>query len=90
MSYLKLLKQISEIFENIILKIKDYNKQKEVEIENYKEKIFYFIKEIDNYKRYFNNKEQNSNCNTFLNNQLILKNEEIIRLNKIIDSYFIK
>ena len=90
MSYLKLLKQISEIFENIILKIKYYNKQKEVEIENYKEKIFYFIKEIDNYKRYFNDKEQNSNCNTFLNNQLILKNEEIIRLNKIIDSYFIK
>ena len=80
--------KVGKIFEAIISKSADFRKQKDLEIENLNDKIVYFLKQIEIYKQNINDRignSKNDNEKNALNKILILKEEEIIKLNKKID-----
>ena len=88
LNILDFFQKVDKIFEKIISKSADFRKQKDLEIENLNNKILYFLKQIDIYKQNINNRADNSpndNEKNILKQQIILKEEEIIKLNKRID-----
>jgi hypothetical protein len=60
---------------------------KEEEIKNLNNKINYFLREIENYKKYYNNHKTSDldEEKRLLNNQLFLQDGEIDRLHKEIE-----
>ena len=85
---LEVMKSCTNIFEKLILRCADYKEQREKEIKNLNNKIIYFLREIENYSKYFKRNMENNEIDEakrLLNNQLFLKEGEIIKLNKEID-----
>ena len=85
---LEVMKSCTNIFEKLILRCSDYKEQREKEIKNLNNKIIYFLREIENYSKYFKRNMENNEIDEakrLLNNQLFLKEGEIIKLNKEID-----
>ena len=80
----ELMKNVTDILQKIILRSGEYRTNKEKEIKNLKGKIAYYMKEVDNYKRYYDNnkKSELDEEKRLLNNQLFLQDGEINRLNK--------
>ena len=80
----ELMKNVTDILQKIILRSAEYRTNKEKEIKNLKGKIAYYMKEVDNYKRYYDNnkKSELDEEKRLLNNQLFLQDGEINRLNK--------
>ena len=80
----ELMKNVTDILQKIILRSGEYRTNKEKEIKNLKGKIAYYMKEVDNYKRYYDNnkKSELDEEKRLLNNQLFLQDWEINRLNK--------
>ena len=73
-----------DIFAKIILRSAEFRMHKEKEIKSLNDRIFYFLREIENYKKYYNN-HKNSELDEekrLLNSQLFLQDGEIIRLNQ--------
>ena len=73
-----------DIFSKIILRSAEFRMHKEKEIKSLNDRIFYFLREIENYKKYYNN-HKNSELDEekrLLNSQLFLQDGEIIRLNQ--------
>ena len=86
-SILDILKKSTQILKEIISRSANFRYQKELEINNLNQKIIYFLKEIDNYKKFVNSNKNNNEEKKLLYSEIILKDGEIIRLNKEIDSY---
>ena len=73
-----------DIFSKIILRSAEFRMHKEKEIKSLNDRIYYFLREIENYKKYYNN-HKNSELDEekrLLNSQLFLQDGEIIRLNQ--------
>ena len=90
---LEVVKSIIDILEKIVLRSVEFRNQKEMEIQNLNNKIIYLLREIENYKKYFvgsGNEKKLDEEKRLLNNQLFLKDGEIIRLNKENDLYLKK
>ena len=88
LNILDVLKGVKNILEKVVLRSKDFRNQKDLEIQNLNNKILYFLREINNYKKYFtsiNNNSEYDEEKRLLNNELLLKDGEIIKLNKQID-----
>ena len=88
LNILNFFQKVDKIFEKIISKTADFRKQKDLEIENLNNKIVYFLNQIEIYKKNINNRvdnSQNDNEKIILKQQNILKDEEILKLNKKID-----
>ena len=85
---LDFFQKVDKLFEKIISKTADFSHHKDLEIENLNNKIVYFLKQIDLYKKSNNDRvdnSQNDNEKYLLKQQIILQEEEIIKLNKKID-----
>ena len=80
----EVLKKGTNILQKIILRSAEYRRHKEEEIKNLNNKINYFLREIENYKKYYNNHKSSDldEEKRLLNNQLFLQDGEIIRLKK--------
>ena len=83
-SSVEILEKAINILEKIILRSADYRMHKEKEIQNLNCKITYFLRELGNYKKYYNNHKTSEldEEKRLLNNQLFLQDGEINRLNK--------
>ena len=83
-SSVEILEKAINILEKIILRSADYRMHKEKEIQNLNCKITYFLRELENYKKYYNNHKTSEldEEKRLLNNQLFLQDGEINRLNK--------
>ena len=81
---LEILENATTILKKLILRSSEFRKHKEKEIRNLNNKINYYLREIDNYKKYYNNHKTSDldEEKRLLNNQLFLQDGEIIRLNK--------
>ena len=87
---LEIIKNSIEILKKIILRSLEFRNQKELEIQSLNNKIIYFLREIENYKKFFSNINIENKLDEekrLLNNQNFLKDGEIIRLNKENDLY---
>ena len=73
-----------DIFAKIILRSAEYRIHKEKEIKSLNDRISYFLREIENYKKYYNNHKTSEldEEKRLLNSQLFLQDGEIIRLNQ--------
>jgi len=73
-----------DIFAKIILRSAEYRIYKEKEIKSLNDRISYFLREIENYKKYYNNHKTSEldEEKRLLNSQLFLQDGEIIRLNQ--------
>ena len=80
----ELMQNITDILQKIILRSSEYRINKEKEIKNLNGKIAYLIREVDNYKKYYDNHKTSDldEEKRLLNNQLFLQDGEINRLNK--------
>ena len=88
LNILDFFQKIGNIFEKIISKTADIGKQKDLEIENLNDKIGYFLKQIELYQQNINDRADNSqydNEKYILKKLIVLKEEEIVKLNKKID-----
>ena len=88
LNILDFFQKVSNIFEKIISKTAGIRKQKDLEIENLNDKIGYFLKQIELYQQNINDRVDNSqydNEKYVLKKLIVLKEEEIIKLNKKID-----
>ena len=83
----EVLKKGTNILQKIILRSAEYRRHKEEEIKNLNNKINYFLREIENYKKYYNNHKTSDldEEKRLLNNQLFLQDGEINRLHKEIE-----
>ena len=72
------------ILQKIIERSTEYRINKEKEIKNLNGKIAYLLREVDNYKKYYDNHKTSDldEEKRLLNNQLFLQDGEINRLNK--------
>ena len=91
LNIIDVFKNSNKILEKTLARSLNYRKLKELEIQNLNSKIIYFLREIENYKKTFNDNNNKINSKydkekLFLLNQNILKDGEIIRLNKEIES----
>ena len=73
-----------DIFQKLIQRCAEYRVHAKKEIKNLNGKIIYYLKEKENYKKYYNNHKTSDldEEKRLLNNQLFLQDGEIIRLKK--------
>ena len=81
---LEIMEKITNVLKKLIERSAEFRIHKEREIKNLNDKITYFLSEIENYKKYYNNNKTSDidEEKRLLNNQLFLQDGEIIRLNK--------
>ena len=84
LSPLETMEKVIDIFQKLIQRCAEYRIHAKKEIKNLNGKIIYFLKEIENYKKYYNNHKTSDldEEKRLLNNQLFLQDGEIIRLKK--------
>ena len=80
----EIMEKITNVLKKLIERSAEFRIHKEREIKNLNDKITYFLSEIENYKKYYNNNKTSDidEEKRLLNNQLFLQDGEIIRLNK--------
>ena len=81
---IEVLRKTTDIFLQIVLRSAEFRIHKEKEIKSLNDKISYFLKELENYKKYYNNHKTSEldEEKRLLNSQLFLQDGEIIRLNQ--------
>ena len=84
LSNFELMQNVTDILQKIIERSTEYRIHKDKEIKNLNGKIAYLIREVENYKKYYDNHKTSDfdEEKRLLNNQLFLQDGEINRLNK--------
>ena len=73
---------IIKIIDDLIMRISSCKSEQQLEIENLNEKVIYFLREIEIYKK----NEQSNNITEKYDKLISLKEQEINRLNKVINN----
>ena len=84
LNIIEIMQKAINILQKIIERSTEYRINKEKEIKNLNGKIAYLLREVDNYKKYYDNHKTSDldEEKRLLNNQLFLQDGEINRLNK--------